>query len=111
MKYSEEYSKKKVLGVPVQKNLEPVAKCHRSCSQSYESPDKSVLNELLDEPAWIRASDDIRKYHELTHFVCRRLYPDLIDKVRDELIADAVGICAAFGEYRRDLKDAERRYF
>lgn len=61
--------------------------------------------ELLDESAWVRASDDIRKYHELTHFVCRRLYPDLIDAVRDELIADAVGICAAFGEYRRDLEE------
>jgi hypothetical protein len=61
--------------------------------------------ELLDESEWIRASDDIRKYHELTHFVCRRLYPDVIDEVRDELIADAVGICAAFGEYRRDLEE------
>ena len=46
---------------------------------------------------WISLSDTIRKYHECTHFICRRKYPDKIDAVWDELVADAVGIYAAFG--------------
>ena len=44
------------------------------------------------EKEWLVLSDTIRRYHELTHVICRRLYPDDIDAVRDELIADAVGI-------------------
>ena len=46
---------------------------------------------------WLAISDTIRRWHELTHVVCRRLYPDDVDAVRDELIADAVGLYAAFG--------------
>ena len=41
----------------------------------------------------------IRKYHELTHFICRALYPDDVDAVRDEVIADLIGLVAAFGDY------------
>lgn len=52
-----------------------------------------------DEEKWIELSDTIRRYHELTHVVCRRLYPDKIDAVRDELIADAVGLYAAYGSF------------
>ena len=48
---------------------------------------------------WIRASLTIRKYHELTHFVSRRLFPDNKETLRDEVLADCVGIVAAFGEY------------
>ena len=44
-------------------------------------------------------SDTIRRYHELTHVICRRLYPDNIDPVQDELIADAVGLYAAYGRF------------
>jgi hypothetical protein len=39
---------------------------------------------------WLALSDTIRRYHELTHVICRRLYPDDIDPIRDELIVDAV---------------------
>lgn len=46
---------------------------------------------------WLDLSDTIRRYHELTHVICRRLYPSDIDAVRDELIADAVGLYAAYG--------------
>ena len=53
----------------------------------------------MSEEEWIEKSDAIRKYHELTHFVCRKLYPDRIDAVWDELVADAAGIYAAFGRY------------
>ncbi|MGI6090282.1 MAG: DUF7005 family protein [Saccharofermentanales bacterium] len=48
---------------------------------------------------WIRASLTIRKYHELTHFVSRRLFPDNKETLRDEVLADCVGIVAAFGKY------------
>ena len=51
------------------------------------------------EEEWLALSDTIRRYHELTHVICRRLYPDDIDVVRDELIADAVGLYAAYGYF------------
>ena len=51
------------------------------------------------EEEWLALSDTIRRYHELTHVICRRLYPDDIDPVRDELIADAVGLYAAYGRF------------
>ena len=49
------------------------------------------------EEEWLALSDTIRRYHELTHVICRQLYPDDIDVLRDELIADAVGLFAAYG--------------
>ncbi len=49
------------------------------------------------EDEWLALSDTIRRYHELTHFICRRLYPEDVEPIRDELIADAVGLYAAFG--------------
>lgn len=52
-----------------------------------------------DADEWIELSDTIRKYHELTHVICRTLYPDQIDAIWDEIVADAVGIYAAFGKY------------
>ncbi|MBR1876559.1 MAG: hypothetical protein IJ805_05590 [Lachnospiraceae bacterium] len=54
---------------------------------------------------WIRYSDTIRRYHECTHFICRRLYPEMIDAIWDELVADAVGLYAAFNRY--DLRLAQ----
>ena len=56
------------------------------------------------ETAWLDYSDTIRRVHELTHVVCRRLYPDNIDPLRDELIADAVGLIAAFGHFDPELE-------
>ena len=50
----------------------------------------------LKEEDWLDASDTIRRYHELTHVVMRRKYPEDINAIRDELIADAVGLYAAF---------------
>ena len=57
------------------------------------------------ETEWLAHSLTIRKYHECTHFVCRRLFPQLIDPLWDELVADAVGLYAAFGHY--DIRLAE----
>ena len=56
------------------------------------------------ENTWLETSYAIRKYHELTHVICRRLYPDRIDGVWDELVADAVGIYAALGHYDAALE-------
>lgn len=53
----------------------------------------------LTEGEWLVRSDTIRRYHELTHVICRRMYPEDVDPVRDELIADAVGLYAAFGRF------------
>ena len=53
----------------------------------------------LSEHEWLDHSDTIRRYHELTHVICRRLYPYDIDPIRDELIADAVGLYAAYGRF------------
>ena len=56
------------------------------------------------EEAWLDYSDTIRRYHELTHVICRRLYPENIDPLRDELIADTVGLTAAFGRFDPELE-------
>lgn len=53
----------------------------------------------LPEDEWLILSDTIRRFHELTHVICRRLYPNDIQPVRDELIADAVGLYAAYGHF------------
>jgi hypothetical protein len=45
----------------------------------------------LTEGEWLARSDTIRRYHELTHVICRRLYQEDVDPVRDELEAVAGG--------------------
>jgi hypothetical protein len=57
----------------------------------------------LKEDAWREKSLTVRKYHELTHFVCRALWPEDIDALRDEVIADGMGLVAAFGRYDTEL--------
>lgn len=58
----------------------------------------------MSEDKWLAVSRDIRIYHECTHFICRRLFPDRIDAVWDELVADAAGIYGALGRYDMDLE-------
>lgn len=53
----------------------------------------------VPEETWLELSDTIRRYHELTHVICRRLYPADVDAVRDELVADAIGLYAAYGRF------------
>ena len=53
----------------------------------------------LAEYEWDEKSLIIRKYHELTHFVCRTLYPHNVEPIRDEVIADLIGLVAAFDHY------------
>ncbi|MBR0352891.1 MAG: hypothetical protein IJH53_06765 [Oscillospiraceae bacterium] len=59
----------------------------------------------FSEAEWLELSHIIRKTHECTHFICRRLFPDKKDPVWDELVADAAGLFAAFGRF--DLQLAE----
>ena len=59
------------------------------------------------EEAWLGHSNTIRRYHELTHVICRRQYPGDVAPIRDELIADAVGLYAAYGRFDPML---ERRF-
>ena len=59
----------------------------------------------FSEAEWTERSDTIRRYHELTHVICRKTYPQNIDAVRDELAADAVGLAAAFGRFDRRLAE------
>ena len=56
------------------------------------------------EDEWLSLSDTIRRYHELTHVICRRKYPDGTDPVRDELVADAVGLYAAYGLFDPEME-------
>ena len=53
----------------------------------------------VSDDEWIKTSDTIRRYHECTHFICRRLYPDQKDAIWDELVADATGLYAAYGSF------------
>jgi len=59
----------------------------------------------LDETEWIGRSQLIRKNHELTHFFCRRKYPEQVHAVWDEVVADAAGILAAFGRFDRRMEE------
>ncbi|MGN0597499.1 MAG: DUF7005 family protein [Ruminiclostridium sp.] len=52
-----------------------------------------------DSEEWRKISLDIRKYHELTHFVCRNLFPEKIVPIWDELLADFYGLLCAVGSY------------
>jgi len=57
----------------------------------------------IGEQEWKAKSLTIRKYHELTHFICRAKYPQDIDAIRDEVVADMIGLVKAFGEYDTGL--------
>ncbi len=80
-------------------------------SGEYSAVDSETINKALKDEdnmhftkdEWKKASIIIRKYHELTHFICQRLYPEHKNAIRDEIIADAIGIIAAFGEYKENI--------
>ena len=52
-----------------------------------------------DEGEWPRVSREIRLHHECAHVVCRRMLPDDILPVWDEVTADVVGLLCATGRY------------
>ena len=59
----------------------------------------------LGNAEWIEKSIQIRKYHELTHFVCRQKVPEKKDALRDEIYADCIGLLSAFGTYDTRLAE------
>lgn len=48
---------------------------------------------------WMNISLFIRKYHELTHYLCRKKYVLLKNELLDEIFADCMGIIMAIGRY------------
>lgn len=59
-----------------------------------------------DEETWRHVSREIRKYHELTHCVCRSLFSEKKNPIWDELLADCMGLLFATGEYSIPLAQA-----
>lgn len=74
-------------------------------SGNYSNVDVNQVNEVtnneykLSKEDWIDKSIEIRKFHELTHFIMRKKYPEDIKPIRDELIADALGLIGAFNKF------------
>lgn len=66
----------------------------------YSAVSADKLN--LDEKTWLEKSYDIRKYHELTHFVSRKMFFENREAIRDEVVADMMGLIFAFGEYDKN---------
>ena len=58
----------------------------------------------FSEAEWLKLSYTIRKYHELAHFVSRKLYLENREAVRDEVLADMNGIIAALGHFDAALE-------
>lgn len=57
----------------------------------------------FDEKTWLDLSKQIRIYHEISHQISRKLYLDHKDPIRDEVIADCIGIYGALGHYDKLL--------
>lgn len=55
------------------------------------------------EEEWLHLSREIRLNHECAHVVCRRLMPDDIKPVWDEITADATGLICAIDQYDPEL--------
>lgn len=51
------------------------------------------------EEEWLHISREIRLHHECAHVVCRRMMPENILPVWDEVTADVVGLLFATGRY------------
>lgn len=57
----------------------------------------------ISESEWINASQKIRVYHECTHYICRKLWNEKKNIIFDEIVADCIGLFAAFGNYSTRL--------
>jgi len=58
----------------------------------------------LEQDLWFELSKKIRIYHENTHLISRKLYPDHKEAIRDEVIADSIGIYGALGYYDANME-------
>ena len=63
----------------------------------------SAADTPYDEGEWTRVSREIRLHHECAHVVCRRMMPDDILPVWDEVTADVTGMLCATGRYDAGL--------
>ena len=52
-----------------------------------------------DEAEWLHISREVRLHHECAHVVCRRLMPEDVLPVWDEVTADVTGLLCATGRY------------
>ena len=59
----------------------------------------------MESDEWIDKSKTIRIYHEISHFISRRLFIENKEALRDEIVADAIGFIAAFGYYDKTLAE------
>lgn len=55
------------------------------------------------EPHWLEDSLNIRIWHEITHIICRKIYPENKQKIRDELVADMIGLLQTYHTYDTEL--------
>ncbi|MGN1405882.1 MAG: DUF7005 family protein [Erysipelotrichaceae bacterium] len=59
----------------------------------------------MDSEEWIDKSKSIRIYHEISHYISRKLFIENKEALRDEIVADAMGFIAAFGYYDKALAE------
>ena len=59
----------------------------------------------MDSDEWIDKSRTIRIYHEISHYISRRLFIENKEVLRDEIVADAMGFIAAFGYYENTIAE------
>ncbi|MBQ0036607.1 MAG: hypothetical protein KBT35_06795 [Firmicutes bacterium] len=64
---------------------------------NYSNCDNEFIGFEKDE--WLDISKKIRIYHEITHAICRQLYPDHVNAIRDEVIADSIGVYYALNKF------------
>lgn len=57
----------------------------------------------LGEEEWLARSLVVRRAHECTHYVCKRILGRMSNNAHDEIIADFAGLLAGFGRYDGDL--------
>ncbi|MDD2189725.1 MAG: hypothetical protein PHV71_03495 [Eubacteriales bacterium] len=57
----------------------------------------------IDPEDWKQKSLILRRAHECTHYYTLRAYGFMNNALKDELIADTMGLIESFGEYRHDL--------
>lgn len=56
----------------------------------------------LDDADWLSRSLRLRGEHEATHYFTQRVFGSMRNNALDEVIADYMGLVAAFGRYRAD---------
>lgn len=66
----------------------------------YSGVAPAALN--LSDPEWRKKSLIIRREHECTHYLTRRVFSSMRNHLLDELIADYSGIVATIGHFRVD---------